>query len=131
MIGTPNMVRAEGETFVETFDKAEIGKDYVNGSFIGNHGIEWSYVHSRDEDVSPIDGKGIMLRRPDEPSTIFATIDGGIKDFSVDTRMAFTGVAARSVGLFINEELKETFNLVVNKDNPEVQKFELKDINIG
>lgn len=131
----PNMARAEEQTFVETFDNytSENAGQYLDGSFIGNNDIEWHYIHAREglEDSGndySIDGKGIMLRRSGGNSKIYATIDGGIKDFSVDLKKAFTSGTERKVEVFINDESKGTFTL--DNSNTGVQKFEVKDINV-
>jgi len=94
---------------LETFDNASIGTSYSDGSFVGNEGIEWSYVHSRDEATFAIAGKGIMLRRPAEQSSLSATIPGGIGNFSVDTRKAFTGNDQRALELVINGVVVQQF----------------------
>jgi hypothetical protein len=91
----------------ETFDNAALTATYANGSFAGNNNITWTYVHARNEgsgtaDDYKIEGKGIMLRRADEPSSISATIPNGIGNFSVDTRKAFTGTTQRKLELVIN-----------------------------
>lgn len=102
----PAQVEAQG---LETFDSASLTGSYVNGSFVGSGGITWSYVHSRDEGTFPIAEKGIMLRRADEPSSLSATIPGGVGDFSVDTRKAFTGNAQRRLELLINGVVVQQF----------------------
>src|SRR5690606_27637739 len=91
-IGMPMMVVAEEETFVETFDGLEYsGSSYISGSFIGEYGIEWNYEGARgDLDEYEIDGKGMMFRRSGANSKVYATIEGGIGDFSVDLKKAFT-----------------------------------------
>ena len=94
----------------ETFDNLELsGTSYVDGSFVGVDGIEWNFVHVRNEGNFPIDGKGIMLRRADEPSSLSATFPNGIADFSVDTRKAFTGNAQRRLELVINGNVVQQF----------------------
>src|SRR5699024_11118772 len=75
-----------------------------------------------------IDGKGIMLRRSGNNSTIYAEIENGIKDFSVDLKKAFTNNQERTVELFINDESKGTYTL--DNNNNGVQNFKVKDINI-
>src|SRR5699024_1973486 len=96
-IGLPSIAKAEEETFVETFTNytSENAGQYLDGSFIGDNDIEWHYVHAREglidqSDDYSIDGKGIMLRRSGNNSTIYAEIENGIKDFSVDLKKAFT-----------------------------------------
>ncbi|WIV12089.1 CehA/McbA family metallohydrolase [Proteiniborus sp. MB09-C3] len=127
------LVKADTQTFVETFDNLELtGSSYVDGKFIGVNGIEWSYIHARGglidqgNDYS-IDGKGLMLRRSGGNSKIFAEINGGIKNFSVDLKKAFTTGTVREVGLFINDELIESYTL---ENNSEVQNFSVDSINI-
>ena len=100
------MLFAQG---TENFDNSEIPGTYSEGSFTGNNNIEWTYVHSRNESDFAIDGAGIMLRRANEPSSLSATIDGGIGTFSVDTRKAFTGNAQRRLELLINGTQVATF----------------------
>lgn len=97
----------------ETFDNLDLsGTAYVDGSFVGVEGIEWNFVHVRNEGNFPIDGKGIMLRRADEPSSLSATLPNGIADFSVDTRKAFTGNAQRRLELVINGNVVQQFEPV-------------------
>ncbi len=93
----------------ENFDNANLTASYTNGSFEGNNNITWTYVHARDEGDFPIDGKGIMLRRADEPSSLSATITGGIGNFVVDTRKAFTGNTQRKLELVINGAVIQQF----------------------
>ncbi len=87
---------------LETFDNSAATASYLDGSFTGNDGVEWSYVHSRDEGSFPIDGAGIMLRRSNEPSSLSATLSGGLGSISVDTRKAFSGNAQRRLELLVN-----------------------------
>jgi hypothetical protein len=89
----------------ETFDNSTATGSYGNGSFTGDDGFTWSFVHSRNEDTFPIDGKGLLLRRSDEPSSLSATIPGGIGNFSVDTRKAYTGNTQRKLELVINGDV--------------------------
>src|SRR5690606_29894757 len=92
----------------ETFDNAEISSSYSDGSFVGNDGITWTYVQSRNENGdannSGIDGNAIMLRRVSDNSKITSgTISGGIGSFSVKVYKGFTGGSDREVELFIND----------------------------
>lgn len=117
---------------LETFDNSNATGTYADGSFIGNGGVEWFYVHSRDEGAYPIDGNGIMLRRSDEPSSLSATIQGGIGDFSVDTRKAFTGNTQRILELYINDVLIDTFEpTFADGEDDTVVPFEVTDIEVG
>lgn len=94
---------------IETFDNSTLTGSYLDGSFTGVNGIEWTFVHARNEGNFPIDGAGIMLRRADEPSSLSATLPNGISDFSVDTRKAFTGNAQRRLELVINGDVVQQF----------------------
>ncbi|MDO5656575.1 MAG: DUF5689 domain-containing protein [Flavobacteriaceae bacterium] len=117
----------------ETFDLAEITSSYSNGSFVGNNGITWTYVASRNENGdannSGIDGNAIMLRRLSDNSKITSgTISGGISDFSVKLYKGFTGSGNRQVELFINDisyGVSEPFN------DFDEHIFTVTDINIA
>src|SRR5690606_26633385 len=76
-------------------------------SFVGADGVIFTYVHSRDEgletsDSYPIEGKGIMLRRANEPSSIEFTLPNGVGNLSFDYRKAFTGGSERQLAVFVN-----------------------------
>lgn len=115
----------------EDFENSNASASYVDGSFIGNDGITWNYFHSRNEGDYPIDGKGIMLRRSDEPSSISATLSGGIKSFSVDTRKAFTGNSQRRMELVINGEVVEQFEPTFGSGGDDtVIPFVVENINV-
>lgn len=70
---------------------------YADGSFAGESaGVTVNYVHSRNEglgttDDYSIDGKGIMLRRSNEPSSVEFVIPNGVGTFTFKYRKAFTG----------------------------------------
>jgi len=74
---------------------------YTDGSFTEN-GITYTFVHSRDEADYSITGKGIMLRRPNEPSSLEWTIPNGIGTLSFDARKAFTGASPRQLEVLVN-----------------------------
>jgi hypothetical protein len=91
----------------EPFTNSAATSSYADGSFVGNAGVTWSYVHSRDADNdsnnSGISLPAIMLRRSSSDSKITSsTISGGIGDFSVKLYKGFTGSGNRQVELFIN-----------------------------
>jgi hypothetical protein len=88
---------------IETFE-TNIGISYVNGTFTGVNSVVWTYVHARNQDTFGVEGSGVMLRRGDEPSSISATITGGISSFSFDTRKAFTGDLDRILKITITDE---------------------------
>ncbi len=89
---------------VEDFENSALTGSYADGSFVGNYGITWTYVESRDkEDAEGISGKAIMLRRSAEDSKVTSsTIAGGIGHFSVKMYKGFTGGGNRQVEVFIN-----------------------------
>ncbi len=118
----------------ETFDNHSLsGTIYVDGSFVGNDGITWNYVHVTGEQVFPIDGKGIILRRSAIPSAVYSDlIPGGIGDFSVQLRKAFTSAGDRQVELFVNGVSKGTsltFGGASGADDT-VHDFVVSNINI-
>lgn len=92
---------------LEDFTNSNATSSYSDNSFVGNAGITWSYVASRDANgdanSSGITLPALMLRRNTEPSTITSsTITGGIGDFSVKLYKGFTGAGDRQVELFVN-----------------------------
>ncbi len=100
------------ETIIETFDASTATGQYGDGSFTGVNGVVWTYVHARDEGDTPIDGKGIMLRRADEPSSLSATFANGVKEISFQYRKAFTGQAARTYKVDVtNNGVTTTYDL--------------------
>lgn len=122
-------VMAQG---LETFELSDLGGTYSDGSFVGNNGITWTYVHSRDEDTNPIDGKGHMLRRADEPSSLTATFEGGIGNFSIDTRKAFTGDTQRQLELIINGvRVAEFLPAFPDGGSDLVLNWSVEDINVA
>ena len=91
----------------EDFTNSTAGSGYTDGSFIGNNGIEWTYVQSRDGDGdsnnSGINLPALMLRRSSDDSKITSSsIPNGIGDFSVKLYKGFTGGGNRQVELFVN-----------------------------
>src|SRR5690606_24763649 len=92
-----------GQTITEDFEaQTVLTSNYENGSFIGADGVTFTYVHSRDEGDYSIDGKGIMLRRADEPSSIEFTLPNGVSNLSFDDRKAFTGGSERQLEVVVN-----------------------------
>ncbi|WP_418511041.1 T9SS type A sorting domain-containing protein [Corallibacter sp.] len=92
---------------LEDFTNSNATSNYGTNSFVGNNGITWSYVASRDGN-SDDNGSGItlpalMLRRSSNNSKITSSsITGGIGNFSVKLYKGFTGGGSRQVELFIN-----------------------------
>ncbi len=97
--------------------------------FVGNNGITWTYVQSRNEDTYGIDGKGIMFRRASDNSKVYSsTVSTGIGSFSVKLRKGFTGAGNRQVELFVNGVSKGTSQTF---DNTDIHIFEVNDINVA
>lgn len=97
---------------------------YADGSFVGNNNVTWTYGHSRNEADYAIDGAGIMLRRASD-SYLEATISGGIGNFSVEFRKAFTGTTERQLELLVNGAAIATSEIIgtVSGDDPTVFTF--------
>ncbi|MCB5288216.1 MAG: hypothetical protein LHW64_10515, partial [Candidatus Cloacimonetes bacterium] len=98
---------------LEDFTKSNATSSYATNSFVGNNGITWSYVASRDGDndanSSGIVLPALMLRRSSDSSAVSSSaISGGIGDFSVKLYKGFTGSGNRQVELFINGVSKGT-----------------------
>src|SRR5690606_34035812 len=94
-------VIGETVTYTETFENSTLTSAYANNSIVGVTGVTFNIIHGRNEgsgtsDDASIEGKGIMLRRADEPSSITFTITGGLVGLSFDYRKAFTGGTART-----------------------------------
>ena len=88
----------------EPFTNAVATSSYADGSFVGEGGITWTYIASRDaNNTAGITLPALMLRRSSDDSKITSsTISGGIGDFSVKLYKGFTGGGDRQVELFIN-----------------------------
>jgi len=110
---------------------------YVDGSFIGNNGITWNYLHvtgaiAGTNDYS-IEGNGMILRRSAVPSKIFSgPIPNGIGNFSVQMRKAYTSAGERQVALYINDTFianSQVFGATTGVD-PTIHTFTVDGINI-
>ncbi len=116
----------------EDFTNSTATASYADGSFVGNDGITWDFYHSRDDGGFPIDGNGLMLRRASDSKLESETITGGIGNFSLKMRKAFTGTAERQLELYINGDLKGTSQIIgPTEPDPTVYTFEVNDINVG
>lgn len=130
---TANTLETPNECGFEDFSNSELTSSYADGNFVGNNGITWSYIESRDENgdanESGINGKAIMLRRSSDNSSISSSvISNGIGNFSVKLYKGFTGNGNRQVELFINGVSQGTstpFN------DYEEHIFEVNNINIA
>ncbi|MDD2478213.1 MAG: lamin tail domain-containing protein, partial [Candidatus ainarchaeum sp.] len=117
---------------LEDFTNSNATASYLDGTFIGNDGITWSYGHSRNEDVYPIDGKGLMLQRASD-SYLEATIPGGIATFSFEYRKAYTGSSARQLELIINENQVATSTVFGSNNGADntVYTFSVPNVNVA
>lgn len=98
---------------IEDFTNSNANSSYTDNSFVGNNGITWNYVASRDQNGdtngSGINGNALMLRRASDNSRVTSSsISGGIQNFSVKLYKGFTGSGTRQVELFINGVSKGT-----------------------
>jgi len=130
--------RAQSNTafeYVETFENLDIaGTSYIDGSFAGNHGITWNYYKSRNESGFLINEKGLLLGSGGEGSAIKSgPISGGISNFKVLMRKAFSSAGDRQIGLYINDELIASSILFggVSGLSDEILTFEVPNINIS
>lgn len=117
---------------METFELSDIGSSYADGSFVGDDDITWTYVHSRDVDIFPINNKGHMLRRASDSKLVSEPIPGGIASFQVSMRKAFTGASTRQLELHINDILIATSDEFGSGsgEDPTVHTFYVPEINV-
>ncbi len=99
-------VWAQGQETFANFDYT--GTNYVDGSFTGDTGVEWNYFavtgSVAGSNDNSIDGAGMILRRSEAPSRIVsASIPGGIGNFTVQMRKAYTSTGDRQLALYIND----------------------------
>lgn len=118
--------------FTETFENHNAPSGtYSPGSFLGDNGVTWTYVRGRADDNFRVnaDNKSFMFAAFDasNPRIASSTISGGIKNFRIFMRKAFTGSGNRQIALYING------NFIANSiawDNTNVQVLEVSDIDI-
>lgn len=120
---------------LETFENHNLsGSAYADGSYTGDNGITWNYVHCRDQDTYSIMDKGIILRSLGKESKVFSEpISGGIGDFSVKMKKAYTGATARQLALYINNNHivdSQTFGGASGEDS-DTYYFIVNNINIS
>ena len=117
----------------ESFASSNATGSYADNNFVGDNGVTWTYVHSRnangDANGSGINLPALMLRRDTEPSSITSSsVTGGIADFSVKLYKGFTGGGNRQVELFVNGVSKGTSTPF---DDYAEHTFTVTGINIG
>ncbi|MCD8518245.1 MAG: choice-of-anchor D domain-containing protein, partial [Flavobacterium sp.] len=117
----------------ENFNNSNATASYTNNSFVGNNGVTWTYVQSRDENGdangSGISGKALMLRNLASNSKVTSsTVTTGIENFSVTLYKGFTGAGSRQVELFVNGVSRGT-SASFDDYNPHV--FTVNGINVS
>jgi hypothetical protein len=104
---TDEITLGERSPFVEEFEDAGLPLDYADGSFTNAiSGITWSFVHSKEQGVYLIQGRGFMLRRPSGGSYLEATFPNGVGTFTFKYRKAHTGEFTRQFVVLVNGEQK-------------------------
>ncbi|MBA6152114.1 choice-of-anchor D domain-containing protein [Gelidibacter maritimus] len=112
----------------ESFTNSNASASYSDGVFLGDNGLTWTYVQSRNEGGFPITGSGLMLRRISDQSRITSSsVPNGIGSFSCRLLKGFTGSGNRQVELFVNGISQGTS---ITWDNTTVQTFTVNAINI-
>lgn len=131
-----SVLMAQGlETFAN-FDYT--GTAYVDGVFVGQNGVNWNYFHVTGSvagvNDNSIEGAGMILRRSEVPSRVFSDpVAGGIGNFSVQMRKAYTSAGDRQVALYINNQWiadSQIFGAPTGAD-PTVHTFSVNGINIS
>ncbi|QAA81340.1 T9SS type A sorting domain-containing protein [Aequorivita sp. H23M31] len=117
---------------LENFANSPAGTNYEDGSFVGNNGVTWTYVASRDgngdANGSGIELPALMLRRSSDESKITSSpIPGGIGNFSLKLYKGFTGGGDRQVELFVNGISK---GVSTGFDDFDEHIFQVDNINI-
>jgi hypothetical protein len=117
----------------ESFANSNATSSYDDNSFVGDGGVTWSYVQSRnannDANASGISMPALMLRRvSDDCKITSSTISGGIGEFTMKLYKGFTGGGDRQVELFINGESKGTSTAFNNFDE---QVFTVSGIDVS
>lgn len=112
----------------ESFTNSNATASYTNGSYLGDNGITWTYVESRNQGDFPITGSSLMLRRVSDQSRVTSSpIPNGIGSFTCRLLKGFTGAGNRQVELFVNGVSQGTS---IAWDNTTVQTFTVNTINI-
>ena len=117
---------------METFTNSNATSSYSDGSYVGDNGITWNYIQSRDDNGdangSGIDIPALMLRRVSDNSAVFSeAIPGGIGNFSVKLYKGFTGGGDRQVELLINDV---SYGFSEPFDDFEEHIFTVENINV-
>jgi len=100
---------------------------YGTSNFVGDNGVTWSYVLSRDDEGYEITGTGLMFGETTSSKVTSSTVTGGIGDFTCSLLKGYTGAGLRQVELFVNGVSAGTS---IAWDNTIVQTFTVSGINI-
>jgi hypothetical protein len=123
---------AQSWDYTETFENhnATAG-GYTNNSFLGDNGVTWTFVQGRADNgyrVNPNDNSFMLATfSANNPRITSSVITGGIKNFRVYLRKAFTSNSNRQVALYING------NFITNSvvwNNTDLQVLEVNDLDI-
>jgi uncharacterized protein len=115
------------DTKKETFNNFNLtGTSYVNGNFLGDNDVTWTYTGARNADGYEIEGKGILVR-DNTKGLESSVIEGGISKFSIQLRRAFTSTDMRTVEVFINGQ-SVGVSPQFNSDTPIT--YEINNLNI-
>ncbi|MGB3606642.1 GEVED domain-containing protein, partial [Psychroserpens sp.] len=115
---------------LETFTNSNAPTNsYGDGSFLGENGITWSYIESRNDAGFQINGEGLMLRSSSNNSKVISSsVANGIGNFTCNLKKGFTGGGNRQVELFINGFSQ---GASLTWDNANTQTFTINNINIS
>lgn len=117
-----------GENFEAQTNLSLSGTNYDDGTLnaVQTEGVTVNFVHSRDQGDYPIDGKGIMLRRSNEPSSVSFIIPNGVGEFQFQYRKAFTSTAPRTLVVAVNGEEVATTEEFGSGSGEQTQVYTLK-----
>jgi len=119
--------KQEEVTNTESFNSLESKGSYVDFTYQGVNGINWNVYGARTD--NSLNGKAITFGGGSQDnSRLVATIQGGIKEFSVKVRKEYQNTNPRKLELYINGKLIATYELNVN--NNDTQTFAVSDINV-
>ncbi len=94
------------ETF-NNFDTSSQPDSYIDGTFVGEGGITWTYNQARstntltEEGPYDIEGRGLLLRRP-STSYLEGSFPNGLGTLTFQYRKAFTGGSVRQLEVLVN-----------------------------
>ena len=124
------------QSFIEDFEDTSLPSTstYGDATYTGINDIVWQFTHVQEASLPSdggnyaIDGKSVLLRRSNEPSSIVATFEDGISALSFEYRKGYTSQTTRNYEVIITPETgapittKITFSAVTG-DDPTVHTF--------